>query len=308
MWCLLSPLLFNSYLSIAIESNQLSTLTTIDRIAQDSNGFIWLTGQQGLTRYDGEELITFSNHNNEWKLPFTWTHDIELIQNKLLISTESKGVWWFDPNSGVSTQLNIALQDNSVYLSTYFQGEFYIFSDNIYLFNELSQHTTILVNKPKVRDFVKTTDSIYFFNSTSLNILTKEGYTPIVHQPIINVESIGETLIVVGNKKLTTYVDNTLVNEKRLDYHIKAITKAHNSDDFFILDEHGNIHKFTKNLVQIQHDFPQILSFGVNTIFHDESNVIWFYSGEGVDRISSQQIHNKAFYFNTQINSIKIEN
>ncbi|GHE85069.1 hypothetical protein [Thalassotalea profundi] len=303
----MSPLVLNASLVHAIEHSVLSTLTNVESISQDSNGFIWLTGQQGLTRYDGEELLTFSNHSNEWKLPFTWTHDIELLDNKLLISTESKGVWWFDPNSGISTQLNVTINDNSVYRSTYFQGKFYIFSDNIYLFDEFTKDTTILVNTPKVRDFVKTTDSIYFFNNTSLNRLTSQGYTTIVQQPIIDVESIGETLVIAGNKKLSTYKDNILIKEQSLDYHIKAITKAHNNDDFFILDEHGNIHKFTPNLAQITHDFPQILALGVNTIFHDNSDVIWYFSGSGVNKVSSQHVSNKSFYFNTQINSIKLE-
>lgn len=306
-WFLILPVLLTSSFVHSIESAQLSTLPNVEEITQDNNGFIWLIGQQGLTRFDGKDLLSFANHNSEWPLPFTWTHNAERHGDRLLISTESKGVWWFEPNTGITTPLNLTLTDNSVYRSTYFNGKYYVFSDHIYLFDEETQHTTPHISGIDLLKFIKTKDALYFYNKNSLNLITDDGYSPILEVPITTVASLGDTLIVVKGKTLLAYHNNILIKEKKLNYRIKGITKAHNSNNFFIIDEHGNIHKFSQELVPLKHSFPKVESLGVSNIFHDSSNVIWYYNGDGVKKLSEQYINNKPFYFNTKVNSIKLE-
>ncbi|XQW86139.1 hypothetical protein ACOYR1_05220 [Thalassotalea piscium] len=307
LWSLLSSLLLTVSIARAAETNQLLTLTNIEAISEDANGFIWLIGQQGLTRFDGKELLTFSNHNNKWKLPFTWSHNAELINNKMLICTESKGIWWFEPNTGTATPLDIEINDNSVYQCTYFKDKYYIYSDNLYIYDALTERTTTLNENIRLNSFIKTNDELYFFNSNSLNLLTNKGYTTLLQQPISEAISLGDKLAVVHEKKIATYLNGHLMQDLAINYTVKGMSKAYDSSDFFVLDEAGKIHKYNEKLEPLKHNFPQILSLGVSNIYHDSSNVIWYYNGDGVKKISSQHLKNKPFYFNARINAIKLE-
>ena len=275
-------------------------------IAQDNNGFIWLAGQQGLTRFDDSELVTFANHNRKWPLPYTWIHDIEPVNDKLLISTETKGAWWFNPSTGESQPLNAKLQDNSVYQSYIFKEDVYLFSDKIYRFNETTQQTQILAENIELINFVSTSKNIYFYNRASLNLLTSTGYTPILNKPIVHVESINDKLLIIEKNKLSLYQGTSIRIEKAINYNAVAVTKT-NSNDFFIADDKGVLHKFSGDLVPLTHNFPKIEAQGINKIFHDTSNTLWYISNSGIGKISEQHISNTPFYFNAHINAIELE-
>jgi ligand-binding sensor domain-containing protein len=81
---------------LAATPNTFSTLSNVNKIFQGESGFIWLAGQQGLIRVDGNENINFSLNNLEWPLLFNWIHDVYRIDDNLLIATENSGLWLFN--------------------------------------------------------------------------------------------------------------------------------------------------------------------------------------------------------------------
>ena len=98
-------LLILSSSSHANYSTSIERLTNITKIVQGRQVFFWLSGQQDLTRIDGDRSLNFSLSNQDWPLPFSWTHDIEPINDKLLIATEIDGLWLFDPRNRKAQKL-----------------------------------------------------------------------------------------------------------------------------------------------------------------------------------------------------------
>ena len=305
-WWLLAPFIFFVYSANAEETNVLSTLANVESIVQDNNGFIWFTGQQGLIRYDGKELLTFSNHDVKWKLPYTWTHNAAAIGDQLLISTESKGAWLFNPNTGTTQPLNINVSDNSIYAGEYFKGKYYVFSDHLYLFDSSTQKTTVLATNVNMTNLIKTDNHLYGHTKQSVSLITSTGAEAFINYPINAAKSVGSLLAVASNNKIQLFDRKILLFEKTLEHSIIAITKAHNNKHFFVLDSKGNIHQYTQDLTPVKHNFPNIAKFNPRKIFHDSTNVLWYYNSKGVQKVSAKHISNKPFNFNTLINSIKL--
>lgn len=68
--------------------------SSVFKIAQDQQGYIWMATESGLCRYDGYKFITYSIHNG---LGSKFISDIKFdAQNRLWISTMGKGISWFD--------------------------------------------------------------------------------------------------------------------------------------------------------------------------------------------------------------------
>lgn len=103
------PLLFCfTQFSFATKYSDIDNIGDINNIVQDDLGFIWLTSQQGLIRYDGENFINFSSNNQDWTLPFKWVKDAKLIDNgNLLLASECCGIWLFNVHTGQSSEISI---------------------------------------------------------------------------------------------------------------------------------------------------------------------------------------------------------
>src|SRR5690606_36058941 len=77
-----SPLLFNYDIKTGLPSN------TVYYVMQDSNGFLWYGTDSGVSRYDGNEIVTFT--------PQDGLSDNEILQ----IKEDSQNRIWFLPFNG----------------------------------------------------------------------------------------------------------------------------------------------------------------------------------------------------------------
>ncbi len=101
-------------------------MANTSKIIQDSRGFIWLAGQNGLSRFDGEQIINFSSRNTIWPLTFSWLHDVAIENDALLLATETDGFWRFDPNTGQALKILADIPRKSIYDVISFKGDHYI--------------------------------------------------------------------------------------------------------------------------------------------------------------------------------------
>src|SRR5687768_16865423 len=68
--------------------------SSVFKIVQDKQGYIWMATEAGLCRYDGYKFITYSIHNG---LGSKFISDIKFDpEGRLWISTMGKGISWFD--------------------------------------------------------------------------------------------------------------------------------------------------------------------------------------------------------------------
>lgn len=71
--------------------------SSVFKIVQDKQGYIWMATEAGLCRYDGYQFITYSIHNG---LGSKFISDIKFDpQGRLWISTMGRGISWFDGKS-----------------------------------------------------------------------------------------------------------------------------------------------------------------------------------------------------------------
>ncbi len=73
---------------------------TVNKIAQDHYGYLWLGTGRGLARYDGSEVKKFDQSNG---FVSAWVTDIEPDQyGRLWISTDGSGLFLYDGNSFIN--------------------------------------------------------------------------------------------------------------------------------------------------------------------------------------------------------------
>jgi ligand-binding sensor domain-containing protein/two-component sensor histidine kinase len=96
--------------------------SSINAIAQDANGFLWLGTQDGLNRFDGNNFMIFKN------IPFDSSSLSENFitalsidnQNQLWVGTQNEGVHLFHPNDGTFSRFyhnpidNQSLSSNNI--------------------------------------------------------------------------------------------------------------------------------------------------------------------------------------------------
>lgn len=190
-------------------------------LLQDSNGFIWIGTDDGLTRYDG---ITFKNYGYKNGLKSNYVIDVlELEKNKLAIATWGSGLHYlkndsiFKPSisSDSNTKISILekLKENIIFGNTNLGFNLYKNNttqryrvvknkDNIFLcnVNKLGCKKNNLVNGNSVIE-----ESLYFHAPQKKNTQTLKGVYKLVNENLVPVFTY------LNKKKVyTIYKDESL--------------------------------------------------------------------------------------------------
>jgi len=74
---------------------------TINDVAQDNNGFLWIATSDGLDRFDGTEVVQYFHEGNKNSLPHNYVYCLKkLPENYLAIGTQG-GLSFYNINNGV---------------------------------------------------------------------------------------------------------------------------------------------------------------------------------------------------------------
>jgi len=302
-------LLFISFIQ-AETTKQLKQLISVSKIVQDQRGFIWFSGKQGLTRFDGENFLTFSSHIPNQQLPFTWTTDVQPVNSRLLVSTENKGLWLFDPKTGLSSPLNIKTETNSIYQAHFFHGQYYVYTESpniLYRYNPQTSTTHILSKDIEIAEFLISNNSLYYYNDNGVFKLHPDGFTQIIQAPTKKIIANDNWMIIATETKLTSYKNDQLKNQKTVNYKIADITFEYNSDNFFSIGNNNHISKYSPQLKNQNHNYFSDSKAQPKTSFHDSSGTLWLASSHGVRRLSAAHTINHERIFDIPISSIQVE-
>ncbi|HCM46121.1 MAG TPA: hypothetical protein DIS98_00925 [Colwellia sp.] len=296
---------FSSYANYTISVDR---LTNVTKIVQGKQGFVWLSGQQGLTRIDGDRSINFSLSNQDWPLPFSWIHDIEPINDKLLIATEIDGLWLFDPSNGKAQKLQVNTPKESYYDATMFKKHYYINAPpNLYRFNPSSNTTEIIHHNIKIDSLVHSKEQLYVSNSDGLYQLKNDLLIKVINEPITALTALSNAIIAITPDKIYKLADNgdkTSIDNKEKIY---GLTKAFGNDDFFTISLKGNISKYDgSTLTTLPHYYGDSRQVRLRGTFHDASGVLWLTSSYGVEQINENYIKNHELFFDIPINANEI--
>jgi ligand-binding sensor domain-containing protein len=231
---------------LAATPNTFSTLSNVNKIFQGESGFIWLAGQQGLIRVDGNENINFSLNNLEWPLLFNWIHDVYRIDDNLLIATENSGLWLFNTKNGQSEKIPVNTASQSYYDVVAFQGYYYInvlsqltTKKNLYRFDPQTNITQLLYNDIKIDDLVHSKDNLFVSSADGLFKLNDEKLIKIIEQPITAVTALNNSVIAITANKLVKLADGGNRQSIRHNEKIYGLTKEYSTNNFFTINAQG---------------------------------------------------------------------
>ena len=183
---LVLSLLCASFLSEANNPSSFKTLSNVNKILQDKDGFIWLAGQQGLTRVDANSNITFSLSNQEWPLPYSWIHNMSLIDDKLLLATETHGLWLFDTQTGTVKKIPVDTPRQNHFDAVMFKDQYYINApDKLYRYNPSTKETNIIESNISIDHLVHNQQHLYIANEEGLFQLNDDRLTNIDRKSVV---------------------------------------------------------------------------------------------------------------------------
>ena len=244
-------LIFNfSFFSLSISAKnvpELEHLVNVRAIAQDTKGFIWFSNSQGLTRFDGKKIITFSSNNKLWTIPFSHPQDMSVVDEMLLLSTENNRLWVFDPFQGSASAINIKTESPTIYHAVKFKENYYAFSkapDNLYRYNPNTLQTTTLQENVKLSKFLQTEKHLYYASKNNLFEIKEDKIVKSLTleiNAISAISAISNGVIIATRDKLYFLADNGQLTYIDINNSITAIAaenKAFNStgSNFLTID------------------------------------------------------------------------
>ncbi len=301
-------LITTSFSSLADNSKSLNNLSTVTSIIQDKQGFVWLAGQQGLTRVDGEQSITFSRNNPQWSLPDSWIHDISLIDEKLLLSTESNGSWLFDTRNGESEKLATNISTPSNYEAALFKNNYYIYSpDKFYRFDPRTKTTQIINQNVEIKELTHTQEQLYASNNEGLFQLKNEQLVQVIDESIIALTALSNAVIAITANRIYRLNDDGKQTSIEHNERLYGLTKAYHNDNFFTVNYSGKVNKYNGlTLARLPHNYGQGKKIRLRELLQDSSGVLWLVSSQGVEHLTENHIKNHTVTFDIAINGNEI--
>ena len=294
-----------SFNAIAIAVNELDSLTDVNDIYQDSKGYMWISGQHGITRFDGKNQIDFSANSINWPLPFSWVHQITPFKNELIVSTQIHGIYLFNTENGQSQQLELPNYISATYFSTYFQTHIYFESnDDLYQYNIETSTTKLIRKNLFINGIRKTKDNLYFITDNEVYILKNNDIESIYKGDIDLFTTTTNHLIFKSANTLYSVSEDTIDTSTPFPNAAAGITCANNGESVFIFTFEGKIHQFNaKSLADIQHNFPDISTSKLKKAYQDKSGLLWLASSNGIKRVSESHFINHPKVFNVKHNA-----
>ncbi len=298
----------------ASTQNPIKTISNINKILQGEYGFIWVAGQQGLTRVDGNSNINFSLNNSDWPLAFNWVHDVAKIDNKLLLATEINGLWLFNPDNGQAEKIPVNTPSQSYYGVVAFQGYYYInvssqltTKKNLYRFNPRTNTTQLLYNDIKIDDLVHSKDNLFVSSADGLFKLVGEKLIQIIGQPITAVTALNDSVIAITANKLVKLADDSNNHSISHNEKIYGLTKEYSSNNFFTINAQGVVTKYDgASLDTLPNSYDKSETVYITDAYHDASGVLWLSSSKGVERLNENYIKNHEIIFDIKRNANEI--
>ena len=301
--------LYCSLTTIASAQNLTKRLITSNSIVQDSKGFIWLSTTNGLIRFDSEDKIIFNSNNKDWPLPFNWINDIYPVgDDKLLVATETHKLWLFNTSNGRATQVNIAIEENSIYQLIEHHGCYYLFvQDKLYQVDSTSLEPQLLSGNIDIKKIKSTIENVYFSTTDGIYKLLNDKLVLVEAGSASAIASSEDMLVIAKEKKLITLNDQGKRQTFPIDNPISTLAFANSKDSIFAINQRGYIeHYALSDFTKLSHAFPNNKLAFVDELFHDNTGVLWLLTNQGVKRMTPSLNKNHNKIFDTSINSLAL--
>ncbi len=304
------PLSLFPHASYAYQTDTLENLKNISDITQDNQGFIWFTGRKGLSRYDNKGIINFSSNTPYWQVPFTWTHSLSKHDDKILVGTESHGLWEISPQTGKGESIPLIPKNRSVYNAIKFNNKYYAFAispNAIYSFDPATNTTSLIKENTDLNDFFIFKERLFFYNHTGVYEITPSGVETFFYKNIEQVSVTKNKVMVMTKNSVIAITINKKSTSLPLNSAPQAITTANNLESIFIINQRGKVKHLNENLRRIKHNYTSNVDVTPQHLYHDSSGVLWVINSQGIQKLSQAYNvrHSKVFDTRTE-NSIEM--
>ena len=303
--------------SSANHTNPFESTANIYSIVQDKKGFIWLSGQNGLYRFDGSQIINFSSNQKDWPIPFNWINSASVMGEQLILATETKGLWLFNNNTGITTSVKIKSESNTFYRAIHHKNNIYAISmapQHLYRYDIDSGETTLLKKHIDNTTLVSSNNKVYFNDEAKLYYIdsTKNAqkieYIKDIKESIVASASTKNTLIIASTKNLYKLTDDGTITKKKTFFPISALTISNDRSSFFTVDLSGKVIKRElTSLKNLTNSFPGVEKSKYQALLNDSSDVLWLVSNTGVKRLTESNVKNHRATFDTKYSSLEAE-
>ncbi len=312
--------LFISLSSFAKHTAPFKNTANLYSLLQDKKDFIWLSGQNGLYRYNGSQVINFSNNKKDWPIPFNWINSLSIKDEDLILATETKGLWLFNTSTGVTTPIKIKTKSNTFYKAIHHKSSFYAISmapQHLYRYEIATGETTVLMKNIDSNTLIASENRIYFNYEEKLYYLDSADNYQKTHyindindidENIVTVASTEDTVIIASTNHIFKLSDTNEIKKEKILSPISAIAISNNSQNFFTVDLSGTIIKRElTTLKTLSNTFPSVEKSKYQTLLHDSSGVLWLVSDRGVQLLTENTVKNHSATFDTKFSSLEAE-
>ena len=298
-------LVYSSFLSAA-PIPSIKHLAKINDITQDKDGYIWLSGHQGITRFDSINSITFSVNDPNWQVPFSWAHELEPYGDKFIAASETNGSWIFDPKTGSVQPINIQTGAKSHYHTIAFNDHFYTYSKlKVFQYKTNTGETSEIFNTQGTAFFAKTNHHLYMrTRGDGLLILTNNNFETIINEKVRAIVETDEHLVAITEAKIYSVKGKNIVAAIDISSAIHGLAREHNTNNVFTISDDGEIKKYqASTLAELTHSYSNTRKGRIKAAFHDSSNVLWLASNFGIETLQESSIKNHPIVFDIASNA-----
>lgn len=309
--------IFISFTSFAKNSVAFESTANLYSVVQDKKDFIWLSGQNGLYRFDGSQIINFSSNQKDWPIPFNWINHLSIKNEQLILATETKGLWLFNSNTGIATPIKIKAESNTFYRAIYHKNSFYAISmapQHLYRYEITTGETTLLMADIDNTTLISSSNRIYFNNQEKLYYIDstentqKIEYIKDIDENIVAAASTKDTLVIASKNNLYKLSDAGDITQEKTLNPISAIAISHDHKNIFTVDLSGTIIKRELlTLTKLYNAFPAVKKSRYQALLNDSSGVLWLVNNRGVKRLTENTVKNYPAIFDTKYSSLEAE-
>jgi len=306
---------------LAKQESPFSKKTNIYSILQDNKDFIWFPSQNGLYRFDGKEVINFSNKEKGWSVPFTWIHSIAKKNDQLIVTTETSGLWLFDTITGKTQPIHINASTNTFYNAIHHKNSYYAISmapQHLYRYNIKTAKTTLVAKNINNSLLLASENGIYFNDGDKLfyldsNLNNNQNSNQInqvkaIDERIISATTIKDVLIMSSKKHLFSIKANGEIIQQAISSPITAITPYNDQNTILAVNLLGEITKRDiTTLKRLDSNFPAIEKSRYQFLLHDNSGVLWLGNNRGLQQLTEAKMKNHSVIFDTNFSAIETE-
>ncbi|WP_093329913.1 ligand-binding sensor domain-containing protein [Thalassotalea agarivorans] len=299
--CLL--LSFISLPLLAQEHQIINQLNNVTDVKQDSQGYLWFSGMQGLSRYDGNSVITFNNTNTNWPAPFGWTRSISHYDDKFLVGSETDQVTLFDPITGQSKRININSENNSIDQAIALNNSLYLRGENQLLKHDLSTNQTkVIYSGERILQLIIYQQSVYARLPNGLHKIENDRLIHVIDTDIKTTMSFNNQLVSYKQNNLVVIDGDYQIRNIPFEERIETATTSYDQSRIYVVTDSGMILEVDKQFNVSASKYPNTELVRTKFAYHDSSNVLWLSGNQMVKALSATDLTNHKAILNISDN------